>query len=103
MEELVIRPSMKFIKIGYGVVIVLLLAAVIAQSFLGLLEMSSENVGERLNRGENIRVERIQIINRDQTRLHVPFVVANHLVGRLYIGRRNVPVRGGVALTQEPC
>src|SRR6266851_2931836 len=34
MEELVIRPSMKFIKIGYAVVIVLLLAAVIAQSQL---------------------------------------------------------------------
>ena len=34
MEELVIRPSLKFIKIGYAVVIVLFLAAVIAQSQL---------------------------------------------------------------------
>ena len=32
MEELVIRPTTKFIKIAYAVVIVLLLAAVIAQS-----------------------------------------------------------------------
>ena len=32
MEELVIRPTSKFIKIGYAVVIVLLLASVIAQN-----------------------------------------------------------------------
>jgi uncharacterized membrane protein YdbT with pleckstrin-like domain len=34
MEELVIRPTMKFIKIGYGVVIALIIASVIAQSQL---------------------------------------------------------------------
>ena len=34
MEELVIRPTMKFIKIGYLVVIVLVLAAAIGQSAL---------------------------------------------------------------------
>ena len=38
MEELIIRPTTKFIKIAYAVVIVLLLAAVIAESQVKLPE-----------------------------------------------------------------
>ncbi len=34
MEELVIRPSMKFIKLGYAVVVVLIIASLIAESQL---------------------------------------------------------------------
>jgi len=38
MEELVIRPTMKFVKLGYAAVIVLLLAGIVAQSRIKLPE-----------------------------------------------------------------
>ena len=65
-------------------------AVVVPEPFLGLLEVAADDVDERIEADDRIGVERVEIVHRNEPRLHVPLVVPEHLVGRLDVRRRHV-------------
>src|SRR5919106_6616808 len=52
---------------------------VVAEPFFRLLEMTPDDVDERIDRDDGIRIEGVEIVDRHEARLHVPFVLAHHL------------------------
>jgi len=65
-------------------------AIVVSKPFFRLFEMAADDIDEWVDRHDRFRVERIEIVDRDEPRLHVPLVVSNPLVGILDVLRRHV-------------
>src|SRR5262252_10509587 len=57
-------------------------AAVKPEALLWLLEVPADDIEEGIDRDLDARLERVQIVHRDQARVHVPLVLARVLVVR---------------------
>src|SRR5204862_7509948 len=60
-------------------------AVVEAQTFFWLAEVAAEDVLEVFKLHHDVRVERVQIVDRDQPTGHVPLVLERFFVGGLYV------------------
>src|SRR5579862_1391688 len=61
---------------------------VVTEAFLRRLEVAADDVLERIDRHLRVRIERVEVVDRDEPRLHVPLVVLQPLVGVLNVLRR---------------
>ena len=69
-------------------------AAVVTQPRLRLFELPADQVDERLDADHRIRIERIEVADRDFARCVVPTVLARKVVVRLDVrGRRVVAAK----------
>src|SRR5690348_15338956 len=55
-------------------------AVVEAQAFVGLLEVAADHVRELLDVGIELRIERVEIVDRNEPRRAVPLVLAGMLI-----------------------
>src|SRR5688572_10467934 len=65
-------------------------AIVVAETFLRVLEMLSNDVEEGIDLYDDTRLERVEVIYRHISRLNVPLVLQEHLVVRLNMRQRYV-------------
>ena len=63
---------------------------VVAETFLGLLEVPADDVRELPDLDDHVGVEGIEVVHADHARRHVPFVVSGALVFRDDIGFRPI-------------
>src|SRR6266852_9528348 len=63
---------------------------VISQAFFRLLEVASDDIDEWLDGNDGVRIDSVEILHGDEAGVHVPGMLANHLVRRFDIRRRNV-------------
>src|SRR5262245_61023959 len=64
--------------------------AIVPQAFLGILEMPSDDIDERIDRNDHAWLKSIQIVYRHHSRFRVPLVTLEHLVIGLDMRRRHV-------------
>ena len=64
--------------------------AVVSEALFRLLEVASDDVDERIEGNRGLRIESVQVVHRDEARVHVPRMLADHFIGRFDIGRGNV-------------